>query len=170
MLQTCCINLLLFIFSSDSDGGLLSVTVSKRSVRASPVHMGSTRINSGHGHKRAESPATAIRSYLNERSQSNSPRPGYSPPYTSSRKSSKRHRQCSPDPQRAGHGETNNSRVYLEHPKAYAGDLPRAFGGACNSSPPPSKSSKRYRSPSPYAYSRSDRRDRTKSPSRCVCG
>ncbi|XP_041367507.1 cyclin-dependent kinase 12-like [Gigantopelta aegis] len=152
--------------SSDSDGGLLSVSVNKRPARASPVHVGPSHMNASHSQKRAESPATAIRSYLNERSQSNSPRPAYSPTYTSSRKSSKRHRVYSPELHRGSHVETNNSRVYLEHPKAYAGDLPRAFGGACNASPPPAKTSKRYRSPSPYGFNRSERKDRGKSPSR----
>ena len=111
--------------------------------------------------KRAESPASAIRSYLKERSHSPSPVIQESSPYNrterSSRKSKKRPRERSPVEVKTKYIEHSPPRTkqYINPPRAYAAEPPRAYaevsskysGPFRNYSPPSAK--KRYRSRSP---------------------
>ncbi|XP_046350110.2 cyclin-dependent kinase 12-like isoform X2 [Haliotis rufescens] len=155
--------------SSDSE-----VELSKRAAR-SPGRVGPSRVSDRERSRggRAESPATAIRAYLNDRSQSNSPvMREESPPYTSSsaRKTNKRPRNYSPEKVRESSRSYREPSVkHQEHPKAYSGDMPKAFsgGGAYSGGRggdySPKNTSKRYRSrsPSPYSNARYDRRERS---------
>ncbi|XP_067649795.1 cyclin-dependent kinase 12-like isoform X2 [Haliotis asinina] len=155
--------------SSDSE-----VELSKRAAR-SPGRVGPSRVSDRERSRggRAESPATAIRAYLNDRSQSNSPvMRDESPPYSgsSARKSNKRPRNYSPEKMRESSRSYRESNLkHQEHPKAYSGDMPKAFsgGGAYSGGRSmdysPKNTSKRYRSrsPSPYSNARYDRRERT---------
>ena len=124
---------------------------------------------SGHGApsgsgKRAESPASAIRSYMKERSNSPSPVIRDSSPYNrtegSSRKSKKRQRVRSPPEEvsKAKYVEQSPPRTkYVNPPRAYAAEPPRAYaevskysGAFRNYSPPSAKKRNvRYRSRSP---------------------
>ena len=113
--------------------------------------------------KRAESPASAIRSYIKERSHSPSPVIHESSPYNrterSARKSKKRPRERSPlEPlPKLKYIEQSppKTKQYVNPPRAYAADPPRAYaevsskysGAFRNYSPPGTK--KRYRSRSP---------------------
>lgn len=113
--------------------------------------------------KRAESPASAMRSYLKERSHSPSPVIHESSPYNrterNSRKSKKRPRERSPLEQiiKSKYIEHSPPRTkqYVNPPRAYAAEPPRAYaevsskysGAFRNYSPPSTK--KRYRSRSP---------------------
>ena len=113
--------------------------------------------------KRAESPASAIRSYLKERSHSPSPVIQESSPYNrterSARKSKKRPRERSPieTPPKLKYIEQSppKTKQYVNPPRAYATEPPRAYAEASskysgafrNYSPPGTK--KRYRSRSP---------------------
>ena len=143
--------------------------VSSDSADLSDPLTGANNRVSGHGAqqsgsgKRAESPASAMRSYLKERSHSPSPVIRESSPYNrterSSRKTKKRPRERSPLEQvsKTKYVEQSPPRTkqYVNPPRAYAAEPPRAYaevsskysGAFRNYSPPSAK--KRYRSRSP---------------------
>ena len=133
---------------------------------------------SGSG-KRAESPASAIRSYMKERSSSPSPVIRDSSPYNrtegSSRKSKKRPRVRSPveELSKTKYIEQSPPRTkYSNPPRAYAAEPPRAYAevskysGALRNYSPPSSAKKRnvrYRSRSPTSpYGRRKSRSRSR--------
>ena len=141
-----------------SDSGSLS--------DVSNAPLGPSRIDSVRENKRDQSPASLLRSYVNERSHSNSPviresSPSYRTEKSASRKSKKRQRS----PEQQKHSEPK-VKAYANPPKAYA-EPPRAYAELSksayrNHSPPSSK--KRYRSRSPTSPV-----VRRRSRSRCVC-
>lgn len=128
-----------------SDSGSLS------DVSSTVAH---SRTESGRS-KRDQSPASAIRSYMNERSHSNSPVINEASPYRtekSARKSKKRHRSP-PVLEPVKHSDAKLK--YAEPPKAYA-EPPKAYAemsaksGYRNHSPMSPKKRRRSRTPSPY--------------------
>lgn len=131
-----------------SDSGSLSDVSSTQQVAPSRVESGRS--------KRSQSPASAIRSYMNERSHSNSPVIRDTSPYRtekSARKSKKRHRS----PPVLEPVKHSDSRIkYVEPPKAYA-EPPKAYADMSiaksvyrNHSPMSPKKRRRSKSPSPY--------------------
>lgn len=145
--------------SSESAGSLSDVSGTP-SLPAGPSRVDSVRS------KRDQSPASAIRSYLNERSHSNSPVIRESSPHRtekSARKSKKRQRSPPEIPKEL----EPKVKAYVEPPKAYA--TPRAYAEPIsksayrNSSPTGVKKRHRSRSPtSPYARRRSRSRSRNR--------
>jgi hypothetical protein len=139
--------------SSESAGSLSDVS----GTPSSSIPAGTSRMDSAHG-KRDQSPASAIRSYMNERSHSNSPVIRESSPQRTernARKSKKRHRS----PEIIKEPELK-AKAYAEPPKAYA--TPRAYAEPMsknayrNNSPTSVKKRHRSRSPtSPYSRKRS---------------
>lgn len=142
-----------------SDSGSLSDVSGTQQVGPSRMEP-SSRSSS----KRDQSPASAIRSYMNERSHSNSPVINETSPYRtekSARKSKKRHR--SPPVLEPVNVKRSDSKLkYGDPPKAYA-EPPKAYADMSlsksmyrNHSPPQSQK-KRHRSRSPSPYGRRSR-------------
>lgn len=105
--------------------------------------------------RRDISPATAIRSYMKDRSRSPSPLRDSPPPY----KSKKHKKRSRSSPSRGKFYDA--PRAYSNHPppRAYA-DPPKAYGGGRQSPPHDPSPRKRYRSPSPYGRKESRSRSR----------
>lgn len=134
---------------SSESGGSLSDVSGTPSVPSGPSRVDAVRNN------RDQSPASAIRSYMNERSHSNSPVIHETSPLRtekSARKSKKRQR--SPDIQKMHEPKL---KQYAEPPKAYV-EPPRAYAdrSSYRNSSPVGKKRHRSRSPtSPYTRRRS---------------
>ncbi|GFR71579.1 cyclin-dependent kinase 12-like [Elysia marginata] len=163
--------------SSDSDIVSTSPTPSGPHIKASGHS--STGRSSGHSKsRRAESPATAIRTYRDGRSRS--PRARDASPRQRSQhrlkpKKQKRQRNHSPDLDYISHSQTHqretssskhswsskshaSADAVKEYPRAYA-DLPKAYSADIKDN-----GDRRYRSPSPYGYKK-DKRGSPRSPS-----
>ncbi|KAL3832672.1 hypothetical protein ACJMK2_024294 [Sinanodonta woodiana] len=115
--------------------------------------------------RRAQSPSV-VRSYVTDRSHSDSPAVKESSPYRqdkSSRKSKKRHRTPEPPPR----PHADPPKAYIDPPKAYA-EPPRAYADSKLHSSyrgysPVQSSKKRHRSRSPSPYTSRQSRSRSRS-------
>lgn len=127
--------------SSDSD-------ISNGAAPASPPAPSRMATNSRDRGGREPSPATALRTYMSERSHSNSPRDPS--PYSHGGYSSrKKKRHASPElPVKEYAKSYGPPKAYADPPKAYV-DPPKAYSGSYRGHSPSDSPRKRYRSRSP---------------------